>query len=321
MLSLTQGSFAKVNLDSAISRTSLEDDTYAGEITSGELSLEVILEQKASDTVIDPVAFTGMIKTKLMPVKSHVLDPVEQYARDENYIIIRDENGNPMREVDRYLKSTKTNILPKMLTLSGGFSSLEGNLIRATLTVNIKDLENYEAPEFKYIGAPVADMYTITVSEDKNTLNAISSELMSQPVDYTFVFTSHDTQGAWSSEETIWNPDTPNDDNGDGVADSYTWKGYSGSIINDDYALVNNEGEVHDLVTPEWGSSSYDTFEELMEAHRMYPVSIANAADAFIFEIKAFERNELETNLTTGARASVFFSDNDYSAIAEGGAQ
>ncbi|MBA6378061.1 MULTISPECIES: hypothetical protein [unclassified Colwellia] len=359
MLSLTQGSFAKVNLDSAISRTSLEDDTYAGEITSGELSLEVILEQKASDTVIDPVAFTGMIKTKLMPVKSHVLDAVEQYARDENYIIIRDENGNPVREVDRYLKSTETNILPEMLTLSGGFSSLEGNLIRATLTVNIKNLENYEAPEFKYIGAPVADMYTITVSDDKNTLNAISSELMSQPVDYTFVFTSHDTQGAWSSEETIWNPDqstetphrvntttriprtygtmsgfdtatnldewaffetvTPNDDNGDGVADSYTWKGYSGSIINDDYALVNNEGEVHDLVTPEWGSSSYDTFEELMEAHRMYPASIANAADAFIFEIKAFERNELETNLTTGARASVFFSDNDYSAIAEGG--
>ena len=41
MLSLTEGSFAKVNLHKAVSRATLEDDSYEGEITSGELELEV----------------------------------------------------------------------------------------------------------------------------------------------------------------------------------------------------------------------------------------------------------------------------------------
>ncbi|TWX59446.1 hypothetical protein [Colwellia hornerae] len=355
MLSVTQGSFAKVNLDSVVSRTSLEDDTYAGEITSGELSLEVILEQKASDTVLDPVAFTGMIKTKLMPVKSHVLDAVEEFARDEDGRVIRDENEIPVREVDRYRKSVEINILPEMLTLSGGFSSQTGNLIKATLTVNINDLENYQAPEFQHIGAPVADILMVTVAENNNTLTAMPSELVENPYSYNVVFTANGAQGAWSmiaetfeldestsvaantttttripklygsmtGFDTATNLDdwayfetvTPNDDNDDGIADSYTWQGFSGSAINDDNALVNNEGDVHDLVTPEWGSQTWDTFEQLMTAHRMYPASIANAADVYVFEIDNFRRGEVETNLTTGARASVFFNDDDYAAI------
>lgn len=355
MLSLTQGSFAKVNLDSVISRTSLEDDTYAGEITSGELSLEVILEQKASDTVIDPVAFTGMIKTKLMPVKSHVLDAVEEYARDENGRIIRDENDIPIREVDRYKKSVEINILPEMLTLSGGFSSLTGNLIKATLTVNIHDLESYQAPEFQHIGAPIADILMVTVSEDKNTLTTMPSDLVENPHSFNVVFTDNGAQGAWSTVAKTFELDkstsvavntttttripkvygsmtgfdtatdqvtsaffetvTPNDQNNDGIADSYTWKGFSGSAINDDNVLVNNEGDVHDLVTPEWGSQTWDTFEQLMSAHRMYPISITNAADIYVFEMENFSRGEVETNLTTGVRASVFFDEADYAAI------
>lgn len=203
MLSLTEGSSIKVNLDSAVNREALENDSYEGEITSGELSLEVILEQKATDTITNPVAFTGMIKTKLMPVTSHVLDEVEDFVRDESGIIVRDENNNPVREFDHYKKSIETNILPEMLSLSGGFSSAQGNLIKATLTVNINDLDTYKAPEFKYIGAPVNNVVSINTSEDKNTLTITTAENVMDGFVISRTFEPGDTAGEWSSTSTV----------------------------------------------------------------------------------------------------------------------
>jgi hypothetical protein len=203
MLSLSEGSFAKINLDRAISRESLEDDSFEGEISSGELSLEVTLGQKATDTVTNPVVFTGMIKTKLMPATSHVLDVVEDFARDKNGRVIRDENNAPVREFSHYKKSLETFILPEMLTLSGGFSSGSGNLIKASLTVNINDLENYEAPEFKYIGAPVDDLVAISTSEDKNSLTITTAENVMNGFVISRTFDPGDAAGEWSSTSTV----------------------------------------------------------------------------------------------------------------------
>ena len=161
MLSLTEGSFAKVNLDSAITRASLEDDSYEGEVTSGELALEVVLEQKASDTVTDPVTFTGAINTKLVPVAVPTID------------------ANGFGDDVRFnLPEMETAILPEMLTLNGGFSSLEGNLIKATLTVNVHDLESYEAPGFEYIGKKVENLLNITISEDLNTIVLTEADIV-----------------------------------------------------------------------------------------------------------------------------------------------
>jgi hypothetical protein len=203
MLSLSEGSFAKINLDKAVSRETLEDDSYEGVVTSGELSLEVILEQKASDTVIDPVAFTGMVKTKLSPVTSNVLDEVEDFVRDADGRIIRDENDNPLREIAHYRKSVETLILPEMLTLSGGFSSLTGSLIKATLTLNIQGLDSYEAPQFQYIGAPVEDVIAIFISEDKNTLTVTTAENVMDGFVISRTFESGDVAGEWSSTSTV----------------------------------------------------------------------------------------------------------------------
>ncbi|NQZ86465.1 MAG: hypothetical protein HRT54_02665 [Colwellia sp.] len=212
MLSLTEGSFAKVNLDSAISRATLEDDSFDGEVTSGELSLEVVLEQKATDSVTNPVAFTGVLKTKLMPVTVNTLYEITDFTtKDGTYI--RDEDGNIIMQFNRYGKSTDTKILPEMLTLSGGFSSLSGDLIKATLTVNIQDLENYEAPEFKNIGAPIKDALTVVISEDKNTVNISTADIITNGFTQTYTFTPGDTADEWSSTNRIvHNENSPGND-------------------------------------------------------------------------------------------------------------
>jgi len=368
MLSLSEGSFAKVNLDSAISRESLEDDSFEGEVASGELSLEVVLEQKATDTVTNPVAFTGMIKTKLMPVTVHTLNEKTEWARDENGdllrnddgTLVRDENGYIIREFDRYAKDTDKKILPEMLTLSGGFSSLSGNLIKATFTVNIQDLENYEAPEFENIGAPVEDLLAVSVSDDKNTVTVTTNESIANGYTSTHTFTSGDVAGEWSStvvremnEEQeylnsfIWEDyinytmtrsvtDTngmegyvftyhgtfqdshnaylerivPIDKDGDNVADSYSWNYFWGYKIDEEGNLLNYDEEIVSLDLDSANrSQEYENLTELMKNYRLQPNSISNAAENFEFMVEHY-LPEIQLELTSGARASIFYDEN-----------
>lgn len=151
---IADNSTIKVNLDTTISRDAIEDDTYEGDITGGEIDLSVTLAQKATDTVTNPMTFEGVIKAKLLPVEFPTL-----------------RDSWPRVSYD----GLDTKILPESLTLSGGFSSLSGNVLKATLTGGIQNLDGYEAPSFKYIGAPVVDMVSVTTSADKNTLRLTMS--------------------------------------------------------------------------------------------------------------------------------------------------
>jgi len=258
---LSEGSFAKVNLDSAATRASLEDDTYEGEVTSGELELMVSIAQKETDTVTNPVTFTGVVKTKLLPVIAHTLDEKTEWARDENGDLYRnddgtlviDENGNIIREFDRYGKSIETQILPEMLSLSGGFSSLSGDLIKATLTVNIQDLESYEAPEFKYIGAPVGEAITVTVSEDKNTIVIATSEEITDGRIQTSVFTPGVAAGEWSrTTTTVWDDSTDKADEAVTFSrELTTTNGMTGYNYNYSYSNVNGGASVYiEIIIP-----------------------------------------------------------------------
>lgn len=192
-LVLADGSFAKINLDSAISRTTLEDDTFEGEITSGELELSVTLEQKTTTSVTNPVKFSGLVKTKLIPKTVPALSV--EYIWNEN-------NNTGEFSVE---PEVKTVVLPEMLTLSGGFSSAEGNLIKATLTASIKDLESYQAPDFKYIGKPVESIATISFSDDKNTIIITESDMVNneQQTTETRVFTPGSQVGEWSATSSV----------------------------------------------------------------------------------------------------------------------
>ena len=92
-----------------------------------------------------------------------------------------------------------------MLTLSGGFSSAAGNVIKATLTASIKDLDSYEAPDFKYIGKKVESLATISFSDDKNTIVITESDLVNdeQQSTETRVFTPGSQVGEWSATSSV----------------------------------------------------------------------------------------------------------------------
>ena len=191
---INEGSLAKIMLDSAVSRSAIEADTYEGEIVSGELTLDLELAQKATEAVTDPVTFTGMLTTELRPVGERVLD--ERWDWDEQN----------QQDIVTYGRSElETIILPEMLTLSGEFSSLEGDSIGATLTVGINNLEGYEAPEFKYIGKEVADVMNITFSEDLNTIVITEADSVSdfQQSTETRVFTPGSQTGEWTATSSV----------------------------------------------------------------------------------------------------------------------
>jgi hypothetical protein len=182
------GSFAQVNLDSVASRTAFDEDTFDGEIVSGELKLELILEQKATEALNNPITFTGMLHTKLLPVNKRVID--ENFGKERKMGQRTSSYGPPTIE---------TMILPDMLSLSGEFSSLDDDSIKATLTVNVNNLADHEAPDFKYIGKEVANIYTINISEDKNTIVVSPSDLANNPATLTRIFTSGSSEGEWTN--------------------------------------------------------------------------------------------------------------------------
>jgi hypothetical protein len=349
MLSLTENSFAKVNLESAISRETLEDDSYDGEVTSGELSLEVILEQKATDTVTNPVAFTGLIKTKLMPVTTLTLDEKWSF------------NDGTQEEFVSFTKGNKTVILPEMLTLSGGFSSLEGNLIKATFTVNIQDLENYEAPQFKYIGAPVDDVIAISTSEDKNSVTLTTSGNVIDSIYRALTFEAGEVSGDWKSTTKVSSDEetskennhfdytttrknttvdnmaalefsyqrvdiayietaTPIDDNNDGIADQFRWDAYEGESINANGELITRNGTIHERLKSDWGQLTYDSLDELLENHRLQPSSISNGAENFAFELELYYPQGIIFELENGAKINVSLDNSVKTTIADGSA-
>jgi len=349
MLSLTENSFAKVNLDSAVSRNTLEDDSFKGEVTSGELSLEVVLEQKVTDTVTNPVAFTGLIKTKLMPVTILTLDEKWSF------------NDGTQEEFVSFKKGNETLILPEMLTLSGGFSSLEGNLIKATLTVNIQDLENYEAPQFKYIGAPVDDVIAISISEDKNSVTLTTSDNVIDSIYRASTFEAGEVSGDWKSTTKVSSDEatskenshfdytttrknttvdnmaalefsyqrediayietaTPIDDNNDGIADQFRWDAFAGESINANGELLTRNGTVHERLESDWGQLTYDSLEELLENHRLQPGSISNGAENFAFELELYYPQGIIFELEDGSKVNVALDNSVKATIKDGSA-
>jgi len=192
---LNEGSFAKVTLDTATTRDELENDSFEGDIISGELDLAISLAQKVTDLVPNPITFEGVVKTKLILVEKQILD--EHWVWDE------EEQKNIFKGYGR--PESKNLILPEMLTLSGSFSSLEGDLISATLTVNIDDLDSYQAPEFKYVGKEIKNTVNFTFSDDLNSIVITDADNISdyhQSVE-TRKFVSGQTIGEWTASSSL----------------------------------------------------------------------------------------------------------------------
>jgi hypothetical protein len=193
MFTISDESFVQVNLDTAATRSDFNNDSYDGEIISGELKLDLELAQKSTDAVTNPVTFTGKLHTKLQLVNERVLD--EQRSWD-------DKNQQDINYGRSQIEAT---VLPEMLTLSGGFSSAQGNVLKATLTVNINDLEDHNAPDFKYIGREVDSPINISTSNDLNQIVITEADAVSnvQQTTETRIFTPGSEVGEWSATSSV----------------------------------------------------------------------------------------------------------------------
>ncbi|MDN3378272.1 MULTISPECIES: hypothetical protein [unclassified Pseudoalteromonas] len=178
-LTIGEGSHATLSLDSAVTRSQIESGDVNAEPTKGELKLSVTLAQKATDTVANPVSFTGNLTAELLPLRVYSTESLngwEQTAWD-------------------YTLEQDTLVLPKMASLSGEFSSLDGEFVKATATVNIKDLESYVPPELKGFGEMYEGIAEITINEANTALN-LSVNDDETVTAYTFVKTAPDA-GNW----------------------------------------------------------------------------------------------------------------------------
>lgn len=191
---ISEGSMVKVNLDSVASRDAFDNDTFDGEITSGELNLDIKLAQKTSETITNPITFTGMLHAKLKPIDKRVLDESRNW------------DDNSQQDVFSYGRTgIDTDIAPEMLNLSGEFSSLEEDSIKATLTVNVNNLDNHQTADFKYIGKEVADIVNITFSNDLNTVVVTEADSVSdkQQSTETRIFISGEKVGEWTATSSL----------------------------------------------------------------------------------------------------------------------
>ena len=191
-LTLSEGSFAKIALDIAASREAFDSGEYEGEVISGELDLALELAQKSSDAVTDPITFSGMLKTKLLPVGKRTFNSYshwEESLEQRIYNISRPE--------------IKRMTLPETFSLSGGFTSLEGDSINATLTINSNNLAAHQAPDFKYIGKEIENVLAVTISEDLNTFTLADGDSVEGATAGTRVFIAGDETGDWDVNTTL----------------------------------------------------------------------------------------------------------------------
>ncbi|MDQ9093299.1 hypothetical protein RC083_17105 [Pseudoalteromonas haloplanktis] len=177
---IAEGSHATLTLDSAVTRAQIESGDVNAEPTKGELKLNVALAQKVTTTVTNPVSFTGALTAELLPL--------QVYSAEYSH-------GSWNQSAWDYTLEQDMLVLPKMASLSGEFSSLEGELVKATATVNIKDLESYIPPELKGFGEMYKGIAEITINEANTALN-LSVNDDETVTAYTFVKTAPDA-GNW----------------------------------------------------------------------------------------------------------------------------
>jgi hypothetical protein len=149
-LIIAEGSHATLSLDTAVTRSQIENGNIEAEPIKGELKLSVNLAQKETALVTNPVSFTGTFNAQLLPLKvysaEHSNDSWNESAWD-------------------YTLDQDMLVLPKIASLSGEFSSLEGAEVKATATVNIKDLESYIPPELSGFGEMYENIAQVTIND------------------------------------------------------------------------------------------------------------------------------------------------------------
>jgi len=190
-LTIDAASFAQLNFAQAVSEEILVGED-SPEPTSGQLNLTVTLAQLATEAVTNPISFTGIVQTTLVPVTQ------KKVQRDwDNYNYEETNQFGWLNYQNSEIVSEQI-LLPQMLSLSGELSALAGDSIQATLTVNLPDAADFEAAGLPGYGKEIVNGYTISASADGNTIN----HTMANAFTAVEVFTPGTSTGEWSSHYT-----------------------------------------------------------------------------------------------------------------------
>ena len=198
-LTLSEGSKATINVDADISKQALQDNTFNGKITSGDLNLTVALGQKTTDTITNPVTFTGILSTTLKPVAVNKLNEQSEFGWVQN-------NDGQWEERDHLVYGkpySEADFLPEMLNFSGEFSALAGDSVTAALTLKINDLDSYEAPKFQYIGKEIPNALSYSLSDDLTTFTLSESDNTKSKSTVVHHFTALSAPGNWNITRNI----------------------------------------------------------------------------------------------------------------------
>lgn len=331
-LTIAGDSLATVTVDTPMTVAKLKDNTYVGEIVQAGLDLEVTLAQKTTTTITNPVTFVGKLQTTLHAV----IAPTLTTHQNQTY----DEANETYFDNDYYVKSFEKNYLPEVLNLSGEFSSLAGNQLKTALTVNIQDLNTYQAPEFMYLGSSVGDIVKLEISDDKNTTIETDLAIIGSNTSFTTVFTPGDQQGNWTavyqekennvtnytstrtrtntsnngqlgSKTTFENPYratviliTPLDSNGD----VYKLEYFRGTSFNDNGDLIDDNGEIIALDSPDYqDESNNQTLAEFEQSYGVTPQHVTNAAELRAYQVS---NSDFRTKtLKDGTLATIIHDD------------
>ncbi|WP_404393262.1 hypothetical protein [Pseudoalteromonas phenolica] len=195
---LNEGTQVSVTLNKAVTADELKSDTFdleahGIEAVKGALNLELTLAQKKTDEVTNPVSFSGQLSAELVPVI------VERLNYENVYYTSQDHVTPPV--------SKKTIVVPKMIGLGGSFSSLEGDSVTASFTVNVANADGYQAAGFSYYGRKIENVASLKFeSENKALLSSQSGQLLS-----THTLLRDGKEGIFSYEvvvdnvtETVW---------------------------------------------------------------------------------------------------------------------
>ncbi|GEM_PF-3317841 len=148
----TQDSVIQVKTKKQVTLDDLANDVdldYQVEEISVDLFVEI--EQAETTTVTNPIAFSGKLKTTLVPQI--------QYKMKEGW-----------DEQTFYYVSNEELVLPENITLTGEFSALGGQAISANLTVNSNNAREFESDGFEGFGEEVENIGTVTVGADQKSI-------------------------------------------------------------------------------------------------------------------------------------------------------
>ncbi len=188
----------------------------------GEILLDVEIAQKATSSVPNPVTFSGMLDAKLDVIDlGSVIRPVEDLGtsfpilfdlQDPSVLDWRFEQQIEFEDLFNFRRGTghhdpiyspalTTVTLPDLVSLRGAFTSLEGNAIEASLTVDITNVDEFEDETALTFGQVLKDAVVYELSDDMNTLTEThSAESSPELFQRITQFTPLGEPGSWMVE-------------------------------------------------------------------------------------------------------------------------